>query len=123
MKPREKEMARSTSLNSVRLLRGLSYAKGLHEFAHQLDYEDRRTDGAPALSTPAEYRTWAQVMTREFEQLRAADATGATTVLDTYGATNPAEFFAVTTEAFFERPRALRARHPELYASLAGFYR
>lgn len=51
------------------------------------------------------------------------DETGTPTVLDTYGATNPAEFFAVVTEAFFERPRALRAKHPELYAELARFFR
>jgi Mlc titration factor MtfA (ptsG expression regulator) len=61
-------------------------------------------------------------MSREFERLRAADETGAPTVLDTYGATNPAEFFAVATEAFFERPLALRAKQPELYAQLARFY-
>ena len=62
-------------------------------------------------------------MSREFEALQRADEAGTPTLLDTYGATNPAEFFAVTTEAFFERPRALRAKQPELYAELAHFYR
>ena len=95
----------------------------LHEFAHQLDYEDFRTDGAPALTTRAEYLAWARVMSKEFAALQSADEAGTPTVLDTYGATNPAEFFAVVTEAFFERPRALRARHPELYAELARFFR
>lgn len=95
----------------------------LHEFAHQLDFEDYSTDGAPALATRAEYLTWARVMSNEFNALRAAEETGAPTVLDTYGATNPAEFFAVATEAFFERPQALRARHPDLYAELSGFFR
>jgi Mlc titration factor MtfA (ptsG expression regulator) len=95
----------------------------LHEFAHQLDYEDSRTDGAPALTTRAEYLAWARVMSKEFAALQSADVAGTPTVLDTYGATNPAEFFAVVTEAFFERPRALRARHPELYAELARFFR
>jgi Mlc titration factor MtfA (ptsG expression regulator) len=95
----------------------------LHEFAHQLDFEDSQTDGAPALSTRNEYRAWARVMSREFEALQRADEAGTPTLLDTYGATNPAEFFAVTTEAFFERPRALRAKQPELYAELAHFYR
>lgn len=95
----------------------------LHEFAHQLDFEDHATDGAPALATTAEYRSWAQVMTREFAALRAAADKGMPTVLDTYGAENPAEFFAVVTEAFFERPRALRAKHPELYAEFARFFR
>ena len=95
----------------------------LHEFAHQLDFEDYATDGAPALATRAEYLAWARVMSSEFRALRAADEAGTPTVLDTYGATNPAEFFAVATEAFFERPRALRARHPELYAELRKFFR
>lgn len=95
----------------------------LHEFAHQLDFEDYQTNGAPALATRTEYLAWARVMNREFEALRAADEAGIPTVLDTYGATNPAEFFAVATEAFFERPRALRAKQPELYAQLARFYR
>jgi MtfA peptidase len=95
----------------------------LHEFAHQLDYEDFQTDGAPALGTRAEYLAWARVMSKEFAALRAAEEIGTPTVIDTYGATNPAEFFAVVTEAFFERPRALRAKHPELYAELARFFR
>ena len=53
----------------------------------------------------------------------AGEVSGAPTLLDKYGATNHAEFFAVITEAFFERPRALRARHPELYAELQQFYK
>jgi hypothetical protein len=61
-------------------------------------------------------------MSREFEALRHASRMGAPTLLDTYGATNPAEFFAVITEAFFERPRALKARHPALYAELQRFF-
>jgi hypothetical protein len=94
----------------------------LHEFAHQLDFEDSATDGTPALATRAEYATWARVMSREFKALQAADEAGGPTVLDTYGATNPAEFFAVATETFFERPHALRAVHPELYGALERFY-
>jgi Mlc titration factor MtfA (ptsG expression regulator) len=95
----------------------------LHEFAHQLDFEDYSTDGAPALATRAEYLDWARVMSSEFQALRIAEETGTPTVLDPYGATNPAEFFAVATEAFFERPAQLRARHPELYAELGKFFR
>jgi Mlc titration factor MtfA (ptsG expression regulator) len=62
-------------------------------------------------------------MSAEFNELRRAEAVGAPTLLDGYGATNPTEFFAVATEAFFERPRALRSRHPELYTELQKFYR
>lgn len=76
----------------------------LHEFAHQLDFEDSETDGAPALATRTEYLSWARVMSREFEALRAADHAGTPTVLDTYGATNPAEFFAVASEHFSSAP-------------------
>jgi Mlc titration factor MtfA (ptsG expression regulator) len=95
----------------------------IHEFAHQLDFEDLAADGAPLLSSREDKRAWAQVMKMEFAALRAADATGIPTLLDSYGATNPAEFFAVATEAFFERPLALRQHRPQLYAELQRYYR
>src|SRR5256714_9209618 len=95
----------------------------LHEFAHQLDYENGAEDGTPALTTREQQLAWREVMRMEFASLRAADETGIPTLLDTYGATNAAEFFAVSTEAFFERPRALRARHPRLYAELQRYFR
>ena len=94
----------------------------LHEFAHQLDFENRSSDGTPALETHGDYRTWARVMSYEFEALRDALEAGEDTFLDDYGATNPAEFFAVITEAFFERPRALRRNHPALFMQLQRFY-
>lgn len=95
----------------------------LHEFAHQLDFEDHATDGTPVLAKRSDYATWQRVMSREYEALCAADEQGRPTVLDPYGATNPAEFFAVATETFFERPRELRDWHPELYGELKRFYR
>jgi len=95
----------------------------LHEFAHQLDFEDFVADGVPALDSRSAKQSWAEVMKVEFAALRAADQTGISTLLDTYGATNPAEFFAVATEAFFERPGALRRRHPRLYAEMQRFFR
>jgi Mlc titration factor MtfA (ptsG expression regulator) len=94
-----------------------------HEFAHQLDYENYAADGVPGLVTREEQLSWREVMRTEFASLRAADETGIPTLLDTYGATNPAEFFAVATEAFFERSCALRARHPNLYAELQRYFR
>ena len=94
----------------------------LHEFAHQLDFENDATDGVPGLATREQQLAWAAVMRSEYESLRAADASGIPTLLDTYGATNPAEFFAVSVEAFFEQPRALRARHPKLYAELRTYF-
>jgi Mlc titration factor MtfA (ptsG expression regulator) len=101
----------------------------LHEFAHQLDQEDGVADGAPLLAGPTFsqtlqwYRTWARILSEEFQQLRRAAEDGQETVLDTYGARNPAEFFAVATECFFERPSRLQERHPALYAQLKEFYR
>jgi Mlc titration factor MtfA (ptsG expression regulator) len=94
----------------------------LHEFAHQLDYENGAADGAPAFTSREQQSAWGGVMRTEFASLRAADDTGIPTLLDTYGAINPAEFFAVSTEAFFERPCALRGHHPKLYAELQRYF-
>ena len=94
----------------------------LHEFAHQLDYENQAADGVPGLATREQQLAWSDVMRTEFASLRAADETGVPTLLDIYGATNPAEFFAVSVEAFFEQPRALRSRHPKLYAELRNYF-
>ncbi len=95
----------------------------LHEFAHQLDFEDHLADGVPALTSRGALSSWSEVMKVEFAALRAADETGIPTLLDTYGASNPAEFFAVATEAFFERPHALQQQHPRLYDEMRGFFR
>lgn len=101
-----------------------------HEFAHQLDFEDGRTDGAPLLGAEVpwyrrknRYKAWARVLGVEYEKLRANVEAGGPSALDEYGATNPAEFFAVATEFFFERPREMQRRHPELYEELKRFYR
>ena len=93
-----------------------------HEFAHQLDGESGPHDGAPALPRREMYAEWARVFTAEYEQLVEDAQRRRPTVLRKYGATNPAEFFAVATEAFFEKSVALRAHHPELYAQLRLFY-
>lgn len=95
----------------------------LHEFAHQLDAESGAMDGTPLLPGRAAYAEWARVCQAAFEQLRDDLRRGRPTVLRPYGATSPAEFFAVATETFFERPRALRERHPALYAQLNAYYR
>jgi len=94
----------------------------LHEFAHQLDSEDGSMDGAPDLGARAKYTSWAHVLGTEFGELSTRLHAGRSSDIDAYGATNPAEFFAVITEMFFEKPRAMKRRHPELYEELAGFY-
>jgi len=95
----------------------------LHEFAHQLDSENGAMNGTPELGTRARYTSWAHVLGDELEELSQRLHAGRSTDIDPYGATNPAEFFAVLTEMFFEKPRALERRHAELYAQLADFYK
>ncbi len=95
----------------------------LHEFAHQLDQEDGSADGAPLLYTRDAYRVWSEVLGEEFERLRQQADAGQESLLDQYGATNPAEFFAVATELFYERPHAMRHTSPELYTVLQDYYR
>lgn len=93
----------------------------LHEFAHQLDSASGSTNGAPSLHKNS-YRTWSAVFSSNFDNLRRRAQRRRATVMDTYGATNPAEFFAVATETFFEKPHELHARRPELYAELQQYY-
>lgn len=95
----------------------------LHEFAHQLDQEDGASDGAPILEHRSQYVSWARILGDEFEVLKRAAERGKRTDIDPYGATNAAEFFAVITEAFFERPRSLHKKHPELYEELKMYYK
>lgn len=94
----------------------------LHEFAHQLDGESGYTNGAPLLYSKGAYGTWATVMSREFESLRGHAYFGESSVLDTYGATSPAEFFAVATESFFAEPDALAREYPDLYEELKKYF-
>lgn len=94
-----------------------------HEFAHKLDMLDGRADGTPPLAERSEVERWSQVCSQEYLALRERKALGRDGLLDAYGATNEAEFFAVATEHFFDQPVALHGRHPELYDVLRAFYR
>ena len=95
----------------------------LHEFAHQLDQQAGGGSGTPDLGSRSRYLAWARVLGSEYEQLVDDVRHRHPDVIDAYGATNAAEFFAVVTECFFEKPRPLRAKHPELYDQLRDFYR
>lgn len=95
----------------------------LHEFTHQLDSETGGANGAPLLGGASSYNTWAKVLSAEFEKLQAASHRGRKSLLDHYGATNPAEFFAVATETFFEKPRQMARDHAELFETLKSYYR
>lgn len=94
-----------------------------HEFAHQLDSESGATEGAPGLPHRSSYIAWARVFVKEYEHLIDDLEHHRKTVLRSYGATNPAEFFAVVTEAFFEKPVQLKNRHPDLYEQMADYFK
>jgi len=94
----------------------------LHEFAHQLDQTDGMINGVPKLGSKADYQMWAQVFTQEYQQLQRDAQRGRKTVMNHYGATDPAEFFAVATETFFEKPNQMVRKHPALYQQLQQYY-
>ena len=95
----------------------------IHEFAHQLDQEKGYANGAPWLGRRDRYPRWSRVMNEEFARLQQSAATGEPSLFNPYGATEPAEFFAVVSEAFFEQPRIFAHYHPALYEELGGVYR
>ena len=91
----------------------------IHEFAHKIDMLDGVLDGTPPQLTGAERERWVEVCTAEYNLVvSGADDN----FLDTYAATNAAEFFAVATESFFTRPDRLAVARPELYDVLRDFY-
>lgn len=90
----------------------------LHEFAHKIDMLDGIVDGTPPLAR-TDRRRWIHVCTEAYESVRAGEPRPP---LRPYGGTNPAEFFAVATEAFFDRPRELQDAEPRLYDVLRDFY-
>jgi hypothetical protein len=95
----------------------------IHEFAHQLDQEKGFANGAPLLGRRERYSRWSRVLGDEFARLRERAFTMQPSLLSDYGATNPAEFFAVASEVFFEQPGPMAAQHPELYRELCDLYR
>lgn len=94
-----------------------------HEFAHKLDMLDGYADGSPPALGASLQRLWTRVLGQEYAAHFEAVQAGKRTFLDPYGATDPAEFFAVASETFFERPHRLRRLHGELYGFLVQVYR
>jgi Mlc titration factor MtfA (ptsG expression regulator) len=94
----------------------------LHEFAHQIDISAGRGDTSPVLQDRSIFLAWADTLQRNYEKLCTDVVAGRPTILSEYGASEPAEFFAVATEAFFENSQQLRQYHPELYNELQKFY-
>ena len=95
----------------------------IHEFAHQLDQENGRANGAPPMAGKTRRARWARVLEAEFRALQHGVRDGRPTLFSAYGAGDPAEFFAVVSEVFFEQPGPLAAAHRELYQVLSDFYR
>lgn len=95
----------------------------LHEFAHQLDSESGIVDGAPLLAGESSYRSWAGALSEEFIELQKDARRGRRSLMDHYGASDPAEFFAVATETFFEKPHRMAEHHEELFEVLKSYYR
>ncbi|MDA3926067.1 MAG: zinc-dependent peptidase [Kiritimatiellae bacterium] len=93
-----------------------------HEFAHQLDLLSGAVNGAPVLSSISEYRDWGRILTKEYKKLQTDVSKHRKSVIRPYGATAPAEFFAVVTEIFFEKPHQLKEDHPELYEEFKAYY-
>jgi hypothetical protein len=95
----------------------------IHEFAHKLDMLNGDADGYPPLHAGMSRAAWTRAFTGAYEDLcRRADA-GEPTEIDPYAAESAGEFFAVTSETFFERPEILRACYPAVYDQLQAFYR
>jgi Mlc titration factor MtfA (ptsG expression regulator) len=94
------------------------YHVGFHEFAHLLDMDQRRFGGIQAGMSATQSRRWVGLVAEEMERLREGRS-----LLDPYGGEDPAEFFGVSVEVFFEQPQALRLRHRELYESLSRYFR
>jgi len=95
----------------------------LHEFAHQLDQEKGYANGAPGLYSREARSRWARVLGEAFTQLQQRVAWGEASLFSAYGATSPAEFFAVATEVFFEQPHLMALAHPALYDEFRELYR
>ncbi len=95
----------------------------IHEFAHQIDMRNgSHADGFPPLESAEVAQKWSRVMPTAFEELTHICQMGIPNLLDCYGATNPAEFFAVASESYFEQPAELEYQWPDVFELLDGFY-
>ena len=95
----------------------------IHEFAHQLDQENGPANGAPLRPHGADPQRWSQVFHAAYARLQAQAHAGEPGLLNHYGAQDPAEFFAVVSEVFFEQAAELAEYDPALYRELRGYYR
>ena len=91
----------------------------IHEFSHLIDMADQNADGLPEQLLGREFALpWLDLVEKEMQRIEQGDSN-----IRDYGATNRAEFLAVATEYFFERPKMLKQKHPQVYEYLERFYR
>ena len=95
----------------------------IHEFAHKLDMLNGDANGFPPLHSGMDRGSWSGAFNAAYEDFRRRVDRGEPSGVDPYAAENPAEFFAVLSEAFFETPGAVRSEYGEVYRQLASFYR
>jgi len=95
----------------------------IHEFVHKLDMLNGVANGFPPIHHNMNKKAWADDFKNAFENLQYKINAGKSTVIDHYAASEPAEFFAVLSEVFFERPEQLNTVYPEVYHHLADFFR
>ncbi|MDX1810854.1 MAG: zinc-dependent peptidase, partial [Gammaproteobacteria bacterium] len=94
----------------------------IHEFAHLLDHETGSSNGAPYLNRNQSYEVWSQVLSAAYERLQHKLQNRQGSFINYYGASSPAEFFAVISEIFFEQPELLKKHEPALYLQLGEYY-
>ncbi len=94
----------------------------IHEFAHKLDEESGVMNGLPILRNSAHYAEWSKVLNDEYDAFLKRVERRRNTVIDEYGALSPVEFFAVISESFFEKPKRMKSKLPELYSQLERYY-
>ncbi|GAB3258973.1 M90 family metallopeptidase [Chitinimonas naiadis] len=95
----------------------------IHEFAHKLDMLNGKADGFPPLHADMVQADWTRALSRGFEDLRQRLSYGERVNIDPYAAQDPAEFFAVLSEYFFELPHLLHTEYPAIYEQMRQFYR
>ncbi len=95
----------------------------IHEFAHKLDMENGVANGFPVLHKNMRTNDWVEAFSNGFDVLQSRCQAGKSTNIDCYGASSPAEFFAVLSEVFFERPSIINKHYPAIYEQLNRYYR
>ena len=116
-------MAGKMALSQPHLHLGFSNARdkhnvGIHEFVHLVDFADGKIDGFPERLKPYAFSIhWLDFIAKKIIEIDERKSN-----INDYGATNQAEFFAVASEYFFERPQMLKQKHPELFAALEDIY-